>query len=142
MQNQKSMLSNTIKELSTTILNNQSDIAKSKDAIDEIHKHFLETTRIADLGDGLQYIAGVPTASGTALSLNHAAACLLDYRRTAKFLKGMVMLIKEKQQKNPNETINIFYAGCGPFAPFVTLIAPLFQASEVQFSLLEIFPTT
>jgi hypothetical protein len=132
------MLSNTIKELSTTILNNQLDIAKSKDAIDEIHKYFLETTRIADLGDGLQYIAGVPTASGTALSLNHAAACLIDYRRTTKFLKGMVSLIHEKQQQHPNETINIFYAGCGPYAPFVTMVAPLFDPKEVQFTLLEI----
>jgi predicted RNA methylase len=132
------MFSNTIKELSTTILNNQSDIAKSKDAIDEIHKYFLETTRIADLGDGLQYIAGVPTASGTALSLNHAAACLIDYRRTTKFLKGMVSLIREKQQQHPNETINIFYAGCGPYAPFITMVAPLFDPKEIQFTVLEI----
>ena len=132
------MLSNTIKELSTTILNNQSDIAKSKEAIDEIHKNFLEITNIAGLGDGLQYIAGVPTASGTALSLNHAAACLIDYRRTTKFLKGMVSLIQEKQQQYPNETINIFYAGCGPYAPFITMVAPLFNPKEVQFSVLDI----
>lgn len=132
------MLSNTIKELSTTILNNQADIEKSKDAIDEIHKHFLEITKLADLGDGLQYIAGVPTASGMALSLNHAAACLLDYRRSTKFLNGMVSLIREKQQQYPNETINIFYAGCGPYAPFITMVAPLFDPKEIQFTLLEI----
>jgi predicted RNA methylase len=132
------MLSNTIKELSTTILNNQSDIAKSKDAIDEIHKHFLEITNILNLGKELQNIAAVPTASGMALSLNHAAACLIDYRRTTKFLKGMVSLIREKQQQHPNETINIFYAGCGPYAPFVTIVAPLFDPKEVQFTLLEI----
>lgn len=34
--------------------------------------------------------------------------------------------------------INIFYAGCGPYAPFITLVAPLFQPKEVQFTLLEI----
>ncbi len=132
------MLSNTIKELSTTILNHQDDITKSKDAIDEIHKHFLEITNILDLGKELQNIAAVPTASGMALSLNHAAACLIDYRRTTKFLKGMVSLIREKQQQHPNETINIFYAGCGPYAPFLTMVAPLFDTKEVQFTLLEI----
>jgi hypothetical protein len=132
------MLSNTIKELSTTILNNQSDIAVSKNAIDEIHKHFLEITEILDLGKELQNVAAVPTASGMALSLNHAAACLIDYRRTTKFLKGMVELIRAKQQQHPNETINIFYAGCGPYAPFVTIVAPLFDPKEVQFTLLEI----
>lgn len=132
------MLRNTIKELSTTILNNQSDFTTIKDTIDEIHKHYLETTSIGDYKEGIQHNAAVPTAGGMALSLNHAAACLLDYRRTAKFLDGMVALIREKQQQHPNEIINIFYAGCGPYAPFVTLVAPLFEASEVQFTILEI----
>lgn len=132
------MLRNTIKELSTTILNNQSDFDTIKNTVDEIHKHYLETTKIGELGEGMQNMAAVPTASGMALSLNHAAACLLDYRRTAKLLDGMVTLIREKQQQHPNEIINIFYAGCGPYAPFVTLVAPLFEASEVQFSVLEI----
>lgn len=132
------MQSNTIKELSTTILNNQADFAKSKKAIDEIHKHFLEITSILDLGKDLQNSAAVPTASGMALSLNHAAACLIDYRRTTKFLKGMVELIRAKQQQYPNETIHIFYAGCGPYAPFITMVAPLFDSKEVQFTILEI----
>jgi len=132
------MLRNTIKELSTTILNNQSDFNIIKNTVNEIHTHYLETTNIEEHKEGLQNNAAVPTASGMALSLNHAAACLLDYRRTAKFLNGMVTLIREKQQQHPNETINIFYAGCGPYAPFITLVAPLFKASEVQFSVLEI----
>lgn len=132
------MLTITIKELSTTILNNQSDFDTIKKSIDEIHKHYLEATNIADAGKGMQHMAAVPTASGMALSLNHAAACLLDYNRTAKFLDGMVALIRKKQQEYPSETINIFYAGCGPYAPFITLVAPLFKASEVQFSILEI----
>lgn len=131
------MSRNTIKELSTTLLNNTEHYNQIKDTVDTIHKHFLEHTNIESL-DGIQHVAAVPTASGMALSLNHAAACLIDYHRTAKLLKGMVTLIQEKQQKYPNETIHIFYAGCGPYAPFLTLVAPLFDASEVQFSLLEI----
>jgi len=136
------MLRNTIKELSTTILNNTSNFDTIKNTIDEVHKHYIEATNIADFSEGMQYNAAVPTASGMALSLNHAAACLLDYNRTAKFLDGMVALIREKQQQHPNETIHIFYAGCGPYAPFVTLVAPLFKASEVQFSVLEINATS
>ncbi|WP_420572014.1 phytanoyl-CoA dioxygenase [Kordia sp.] len=132
------MLRNTIKELSTKILNNQSDFDTIKNTIDEIHKHYLETTNIGELEKSMQHLAAVPTASGMALSLNHAAACLLDYKRTAKFLDAMVSLIRKKQQEHPNEIINIFYAGCGPYAPFITLVTPLFEASEVQFSILEI----
>ncbi|MEM6719730.1 MAG: phytanoyl-CoA dioxygenase [Bacteroidota bacterium] len=136
------MLRNTIKELSTTILNNQSNFETIKNAIDDIQKHYLEATNLDEFKDGMQHNAAVPTASGMALSMNHAAACLLDYNRTAKFLNGMVALIREKQQQYPNETINIFYAGCGPYAPFITLVAPLFDATEVQFSLLEINATS
>ena len=132
------MLANTIKELSTTILENQSNPSKTKEAIDEIHKHFLEITRLESMEKGMQNLAAVPTASGMALSINHAAACLIDYQRTTKFLNGMVSSIREKQQQHPNETINIFYAGCGPYAPFVTLVAPLFTSKEVQFTVLEI----
>ena len=131
------MLRDTIKKLSTSLYENSSNYDQTKNTIDEIHKHFLETTNIENL-EGMQHMAAVPTASGMALSLNHAAACLLDYQRTAKFLKGMVQLIREKQQQFPDETINIFYAGCGPYAPFCTLVAPLFEPSEVQFTLLEI----
>jgi predicted RNA methylase len=136
------MLRNTIKELSTSLLNTQSDFKAIKNTIDEIHSHYLETTSIGELGKEMKHMAAVPTASGMALSLNHAAACLLDYNRTAKFLKGMVALIRQKQAQHPNETINIFYAGCGPYAPFITLVAPLFEASEVQFTILEINPTS
>lgn len=136
------MQANIIKKLSATILENQSNPSKTKEAIDEIHKHFLEITRLESMNKGMQNLAAVPTASGMALSLNHAAACFIDYQRTSKFLKGMVSLIHKKQQQHPNETINIFYAGCGPYAPFITLVAPLFDSKEVQFSALEINATS
>jgi len=132
------MLANTIKQLSTILLENQSNLSKTQETIDEIHKHFLEITNISNIDKGFQNISAVPTASGMAISLNHAAACLIDYQRTTKFLKGMVSLIREKQQQHPNEIINIFYAGCGPYAPFVTLVAPLFDPKEIQFAVLEI----
>ena len=62
----------------------------------------------------------------------------LNPRFFLMFLKAMVMAIKEKQQKHPDKTINIFYAGCGPYAPFVTLIAPLFSPKKIQFSLVHL----
>ena len=41
-------------------------------------------------------------------------------------------------KKQHGEVINVFYAGFGPYAPFVTLVAPFFKSNEVQFTLLEI----
>ncbi|MDH7445675.1 phytanoyl-CoA dioxygenase [Aquimarina sp. 2201CG14-23] len=127
-----------LKKLSTQLLEEDLTHEDSITIINEIHGYFNEITTISGYDMEFKHLAAVPTASGMALSLNHAAQCLLDYKRTIKFLKGLVSAIKDAQKEKPNQTIQIFYAGCGPYAPFITLVAPLFDISEVQFSLLEI----
>lgn len=127
-----------IKQLSTLLLNDNLQFIDTKNIIDSIQEYFYEITNISPNSTEMEHLAAVPTANGVALGLSHAAQCLLDYNRTVLFLKGVVLAIKEKQKEHPNETIKIFYAGCGPYAPFITLIAPMFQENEIQFSLLEI----
>ncbi|MHA7057188.1 SAM-dependent methyltransferase [Aquimarina sp. M1] len=127
-----------IKKLTNQLLKKDSTHEDNVNIINEIHEYFNQITTISGYDMEFNHLAAVPTASGMALSLNHAAQCLLDYKRTVIFLKGLVKAIKDAQNDNPNETIQIFYAGCGPYAPFVTLVAPLFETSEVQFSVLEI----
>lgn len=128
----------SVKELSTRLLDERAGEEEVNKTIDEINRHFWELLGVTEKKEDLDHLAGVPSKAGIALSYNHAAECLLDYNRTVKFLQGFVAAIKNKQKQYPNETIQIFYAGCGPLAPFVTLIAPLFTPEEVQFSLLEI----
>lgn len=127
-----------IKKLVSILINNETNQTEVVHLIQEIHKHFQDITNISGYDTQIKHLAAVPTTRGMALSLNHAAQCLLDYKRTAKFLKGIVSAVREKQQNHPGQIIRILYAGCGPYAPFVTLIAPLFKTDEVQFSLLEI----
>lgn len=127
-----------IKEKVSTLLKNSIEQPEIENLINEIHTYFKELTQLTGFDNHIEHLAAITTSKGKALGLNHAAQCLLDYKRTVKFLKAMVMAIKEKQQNHPNETIHVFYAGCGPYAPFITLIAPLFSPKEVQFSLLEI----
>ncbi|CAM1342984.1 phytanoyl-CoA dioxygenase [Tenacibaculum aestuarii] len=127
-----------IKEKVSTLLKSNTQQAEVENLINEIHTYFRELTQLTGFDNNIEHLAAVTTAKGKALGLNHAAQCLLDYKRTVKFLKAMVTAIKDKQQHHPDETIRVFYAGCGPYAPFVTLIAPLFSSEEVQFSLLEI----
>ncbi|RSC94793.1 SAM-dependent methyltransferase [Tenacibaculum singaporense] len=127
-----------IKKKVSTLLKDSIEQSEIENLINEIHTYFKELTQLTGFDNHIEHLAAITTSKGKALGLNHAAQCLLDYKRTVKFLKAMVMAIKEKQQNHPNETIHVFYAGCGPYAPFVTLIAPLFSPEEVQFSLLEI----
>ncbi|TDQ28906.1 SAM-dependent methyltransferase [Tenacibaculum caenipelagi] len=127
-----------IKEKVSTLLKSNTQQAEVENLINEIHTYFRELTQLTGFDNNIEHLAAVTTAKGKALGLNHAAQCLLDYKRTVKFLKAMIMAIKEKQQHHPDETIQVFYAGCGPYAPFVTLITPHFSPEEVQFSLLEI----
>lgn len=132
------IINNAIQKLTSSIFENAIDEVEAVKSLDEIHGYFQQITEITGSDFVIEHMAAIPTARGKALGLNFAAQCLLDYKRTIKFLKAIVSAIKEKQKAHPGELIKIFYAGCGPYAPFVTLIAPLFQPEEIQFSLLEI----
>ena len=127
-----------LKSLSIDLINSEANSENIKKNIDQIHTHFRAITAISGYDSEVKNMITLPATKGMALSINHAAQCLLDYKRTFKFLKGFVKAIEEKKRQFPNEMIRVFYAGCGPYAPFVTLVAPLFSPEEIQFSLLEI----
>lgn len=127
-----------IKKITTSLLEDSLHQDEAVKSLNEIHTHFQQITEITGYDNNIDHLVTIPAAKGTALGLNYAAQCLIDYKRTVKFLKAITTAIAEKQEKNPRELIHIFYAGCGPYATFLALIAPLFTPKEVQFSLLEI----
>jgi len=127
-----------LKELVTSLIDPQINSNFAEKIINEIHEYFSEVTQVSGEGSDINELYSVSANTGMALSINHAAQCLLDYKRTIKFLSAFVQAIKDKQEQFPGEVIGVFYAGCGPYATFVTLIAPLFSADEIQFSVLEI----
>ncbi len=128
----------SLKEHSLRLLDPATSAEEAKRIIDEIHQHFTSLTGLSGTEMKMERAMAVDTAYGKALGLNYAALCLVDYRRTTIFLRGLVAAIRKKQEEFPGEQIKVFYAGCGPYAPFVTLVAPLFDPSELRFSILDI----
>lgn len=127
-----------IKTIVSPLLNEELDEQQVKEIVSTIHKIYEDYTGITGYKEEEQLEQQIFAKHGKAISLNQTARCLLDHRRTAQFFRAMIKVIRDKQQLYPRKTIQVLYAGCGPYAPFFTLIAPLFEPDEVQFTLLEI----
>lgn len=77
-------------------------------------------------------------ASGVAINPQAAAHCVLDYRRSVAFIRGVYAAINTLLSRFPGQPLDIVYAGCGPFA---TLLLPLlgkFTPGELKITLLDI----
>lgn len=75
--------------------------------------------------------------NGLAINSRAAAHCVTDYLRTAVFLRGVHAALAVAQQRTPDKSIQILYAGCGPYA---TLLLPLlgrFDPTRLDITLLD-----
>ena len=108
----------------------------------ETAKHYYsflsEITEISDASenpadDDITFVKG-----GKAISPKDAARCILDYRRTAKFLQGIYAAIRHARKVFPGEKIEILYAGCGPFAALAVPQCAKFSSDEIAFTLIDI----
>lgn len=82
----------------------------------------------------------VETGFGQAIAARWAASCVLDYKRTQKFLMGIRAAIDEKLKQNGGRPVIVLYAGTGPFAALLSPLSTIFSSAELKMILLEINP--
>jgi predicted RNA methylase len=82
--------------------------------------------------------SAIYTDSGKALDTSEAARCLIDFKRTSHFIRGLYRAILHCQQQFPGEKIHILYAGTGPFAALALPVTTVFSAKDITFTFLEI----
>jgi hypothetical protein len=115
---------------------NSDDVHQSVDAVKKLSEFF--NTIAADITFELSADNEKNIAGGQALSTYHAAACTNDYLRTCYFIKGIFRALTTLQTDFPNKTLNIIYAGCGPFATLLLPLLPLYESTLVDAVLLDI----
>lgn len=130
--------SSLLKPITDELLSPLGDRARLRAAATELYSLFSSVTGIAADSTRPDDSDGTRLASGKAVSPEDAAACLLDYGRTSKFLRGTHAAILEARKRFPGTTIEILYAGCGPFAPLAVPLTGRFSPAEIRFTLLDI----
>ncbi len=80
---------------------------------------------------------GIPMPELPQLSLE-SAHCLIDFNRTVKFIHGLHKAIEDTRKKYPEQTVNIFEAGCGCYATLMTCFTSIYSSGEVKFFLTDI----
>jgi hypothetical protein len=136
MTNQNNI--NLVKEASSKLINCENDFYYMKQAVDNLYEIFKTITDIDinDLNTG-----EIILPSGKAISPSSAAHCLLEMKRTAIFLRGIKKAIDNKGNNNTG-TINILYAGCGPYATLITPLLTMYKTNDLRITLLDINQTS
>ena len=127
-----------LKPITDELLSPRENSGRVRAAATELYSLFSSVTGIEDNSIQLDDSNETWLAGGKAISPGDAARCVLDFSRTAKFLKGIHAAILEAQKRFPDTTIEILYAGCGPFAPLAIPLTSRFSAAEIRFTLLDI----
>lgn len=80
----------------------------------------------------------IDTENGSAIGVFWAAQCIKEITRTQRFARALLEAVRSVQQQKSAQTVNVLYAGTGPFATLALPVMALLTPQEVQFTLLEI----
>jgi predicted RNA methylase len=123
-----------IQKHSSQLLECGDDFFVMKNSADKLYQIFSEITGIYFENNQDDHIE---LGTGRALSPSTAAHCLVEFKRTAIFLRGIKKAIDWKIA-NVNLPVEILYAGSGPYATLITPLLALFTDDQVKITLLDI----
>lgn len=78
------------------------------------------------------------TAFGWAIGPDQAAACLREHLRTRRLLQGVQAGLETARRRFPGESLQVLYAGCGPYALLLLPFALRYDPGAVQVTLLDL----
>lgn len=127
-----------LKQITDEILSSNIEVPQLKVLVEQLYSLFSNVSGVSDNSDYHEDTVETMLAQGRAISPSLAARCTLDSFRTAQFLRATHAAVLEAQKRFPNQTLEILYAGCGPFAPLAIPLATRFKPDEIQFTMLDI----
>lgn len=80
--------------------------------------------------------------SGWAISPVQAGLCAREPYRSAAFIQGLALAVRERLDVSGGRPVRVLYAGCGPFALLALPVMAVLDASEVQFAILDVHAET
>lgn len=80
--------------------------------------------------------------SGWAISPVQAGLCAREPYRSAAFMQGLALAVRERLGVSGGRPVRVLYAGCGPFALLALPVMAVLDADLVQFAILDVHAQT
>jgi len=134
-------------KISDVILDESSSRQSLHDALDDFAQLCSQVTSITPNPTFDAWAEDTFLEQGVAINPQAAAYCIKDYHRSIIFIRAVHTAITSTLKKSTDITIDVLYAGCGPFA---TLLIPLLgkyqkdnlNLTRFNFTLLDIHKTS
>ena len=127
-----------INSISDTILDETSSPEQLRNALDAFSLLCSEATGVWPDPSFEAWADDALLDNGVAINPQAAAHCVVDYARSVAFIRGVFAALDTLKLRFPGSSLEILYAGCGPFA---TLLLPLlgkFLPGELKLYLLDV----
>jgi len=136
--NPTASLNITLNGIGDTILDESSPPEELRSALDRFSQLCTEASGIRADPSFDAWSDDALLKNGIAINPQAAAHCVVDYARTVAFIRGISAAIDTLQQRFPESSLEVLYAGCGPFATLVLPLLGKLSAGQLKIYLLDI----